>query len=193
MNIWELDKLILFILVVFPGFISLITYDLIIPSDKRDFSKSIINIIAYSVLNFGILSWLISIISEGTFASVHPVIYYFSIFLIFVFFPIIWPFIFIKVSKSKVFKSLFISPSLHPWNLVFSKREARWVIVHLKGNKKIRGVYGMQSSASAYTTDRMIYLEKVWTNSSNGFGEPIENSDGVIIFDNEIEYIEFLK
>jgi len=43
MNIWETDKLIVFLLFVIPGFISLKTYELLIPNEQKDSSKQLID------------------------------------------------------------------------------------------------------------------------------------------------------
>ena len=194
MNIWELDRVILFVLVVFPGFISLKTYDLIIPGEKRDFSKSIIDIIAYSFFNYGILSWLILIITKQNFSDTYPILFPFCILLIFFILPATWPFIFIKISQSNIFKSIFVGPSAHPWDLVFSQRKARWATIHLKSGKVIRGIYGKNSSVSANGKDKMIYIEELWESENNTpFCKVIERTEGAIIFDSEIEYIEFFK
>lgn len=194
MNIWEIDKAFLFIVLVLPGFISIKVYDLIIAGDKRDFSKSIIESVAYSTLNFAALSWLIIIINAASFAVNHGFIYWVSITLIFIIFPAVWPFLFVWVSHFKVFKKHLLTPINQPWDIFFSKREACWVTVHLKNEKVIRGKYALNSSASAYPKERQIYLEEVWTKSkSGGFGKKIDRTNGVILFENEISYIEFHK
>ena len=59
MNIWEADKLVLFLIFFIPGFVSIKVYDLLIPGEQRDFSKSILEVIGYSALNYGALSWFI--------------------------------------------------------------------------------------------------------------------------------------
>ena len=59
MNIWEPEKIILFLALFMPGFISIKVYELIVATKHREFSKSILEAIGYSVLNFAVLSWLI--------------------------------------------------------------------------------------------------------------------------------------
>jgi len=194
MNIGEIDKVFLFIVLVLPGFISIKVYDLIVAGDKRDFSKAIVESIAYSVLNFAALSWLIIIVSSATFSKEHDFIYWISIVLIFIVFPAIWPFMFIWVSNFKIFKKHLLNPINQPWDKVFSKRESYWVIVHLKNGKNIRGKFAMSSSASAYPKERQIYLEEVWTPGKNGgFGKKVNRTKGVILFESEISHVEFYK
>jgi len=194
MNIWEIDKAFLFVVLVLPGFISIKVYDLIVAGDKRDFPKSIVESIAYSVLNFATLSWLIILISTATFSKEHAFIYWLSIIAIFIVFPAIWPFVFLWISRFKIFKKHLLTPVNQPWDKTFSKRESYWIIVHLKNQKTIRGKFALNSSASAYPKERQIYLEEIWMpGKSGGFGKKVSRTKGVILFESEISYIEFYK
>ncbi len=51
MNIWEADKLIIFIAFVIPSFISLKVYDLLCPGSPKDSSKQVVDAVAYSCIN----------------------------------------------------------------------------------------------------------------------------------------------
>lgn len=194
MNIWDIDKAALFIVLVLPGFISLKVYDLIVAGENRDFSKSIVESIAYSVLNFAVLSWLIIKISAPDYWIESPFFYWISIVHIFIVFPSVWPFIFVSLSKLKIFKKHLLNPINQPWDKFFSRRESYWVTVHLKNDTVIRGKYALNSSASAYPKERQIYLEEVWKAGKNGgFGKKVDRTMGVILFESEISYIEFHK
>jgi len=48
MDIWNADKLALFIVFFVPGFISMKVYDLLVPGETRDASKSLLDAISYS-------------------------------------------------------------------------------------------------------------------------------------------------
>ena len=92
MNIWEIDKVFLFLVLVLPGFVSIKVYSNLIASDKIDFSKSLIEAICFSALNFGILAFPISFINSGNLLESSPVFYWLSILTVFVLFPAFWPF-----------------------------------------------------------------------------------------------------
>ena len=194
MNIWELDKVFLFLVLVLPGFISLKVYDLVIASEKRDFSKSIIESICFSVLNFSALSVLLVYISTSDFVANHPVQYWASIILIFLIMPILWPFIFLRISNTAYLKKYILSPYKQPWDYVFSKKEVMWVVLHMKNGRVIRGKYGKKSFASSYPSERQIYLEELWKGGSNGgIKSKVKRTSGVIISQDEISHIEFFK
>jgi len=82
MDLWNADKLTLFIVFFLPGFISMKVYDLLVPGEPRDFTKSMFEAISYSALNFAALFWLIATIRTGDFYHRHFVLYSFSVAVI---------------------------------------------------------------------------------------------------------------
>jgi len=87
-----------------------------------------------------------------------------------------------------------IHPFKKPWDFVFGKKEAYWVIVHLKDKRKIGGKFAKNSFASSYPSEEQIYLEEVWTLDENGkFKEPLKRSGGIIILGKEILAVEFFR
>ena len=194
MSIWEIDKLQLFLMFVVPGFISIKVYDLIIPGERRDFSKAIVEAIAYSSLNFALLSWLIALISRGDFSGKYPVSYAVLIIMIMFGFPVLWPIIFLKITEWKPIASKIYHPIQKPWDWFFRKGDACWVIIHLKDGRKIGGKYGENSFASSFPAEEQIYLEEIWRLDKKGaFIQPAERSKGMIIFKEEILSVEFFK
>ena len=194
MDIWEPEKIILFLAFFMPGFISIKVYELIVATKRHDFSNSVLEAIGYSVLNFTVLSWLIILIGSPDFNKNRPILYFICIIIIFFIFPTIWPLLFIKASKLKIFKKYILRPVNMPWDDVFSKREAYWVIIHMKDGRKIGGKYGTLSGASAFPNQRQIYLETLWKiDDNNAFIKKIERSKGAIFFEDEISIIEFFK
>ncbi len=193
MNIWEIDKSLLFMVLVLPGFISIKIYSLLVATENRDYSKSLVEAICYSVLNFTALSWLIVIVSEKDFLVEHPNLYWLYIALIFIVIPALWPFLFLWLSSFKVFKKNMLSLYKQPWDYVFNKREAMWVVIHLKDGEIIRGKYANKSFASSYPAERQIYLEELWKeNDGKLFGKKVNRTKGVIVSQDEIKYIKFI-
>ena len=194
MNIWEIDKVFLFLVLVLPGFVSIKVYSNLIASDKIDFSKSLVDAICFSALNFGVLAYPISYIYNSEFITSSPIWYWLSLFLVFVVFPAFWPFLYLWAIKRPCIKKIVLSPHRQPWDSVFSQKEAMWVVVTLKSGGTVRGKYGLKSFASAYPSERQIYLEEVWAKKAKGgFGKKIYRTEGVIISEDEIKYIEFYK
>ncbi len=192
MDIWQLDKLSLFLIFFLPGFISIKIYDLLIPSEKRDFSKSLFEVIGYSALNFAALSWLIILIHSGYFYREHKFWYLIILLLIIFVIPILWPMLILKILYWSPIANRIIHPILKPWDFVFGKKNVCWIIVHLQDGRKIGGKYDRGSFASSFPAEEQIYLEEVWELDEKGaFKRPIERSRGIIVLGKDISSIEF--
>lgn len=194
MNIWELDKLILFLIFFIPGFVSLKVYDLLIPNQRRDISKSVYEIVAFSALNFAVFFWLIELINQPEFRTSNPFIFYFSLSLIFLAFPAAWPFLYIKLYDWEWFAKNVVDLSPTAWDYHFRCKQTYWVIVHLKDKRKIGGLFGLNSYASTYPNEEQVYLEEVWKLDSDGrFLKKIDRTKGIIILKEDILAIEFFN
>lgn len=192
MDIFAIDKLRLFFIFFIPGFISMKIYSLLVATERRDFSKDLLEAIAYSAINFAALSWLIFSINSDSFYSNHKVWYYFFTFIIMFIVPMIWPFVFLKLVSLRFIAKYIIHPILKPWDYVFGKKESYWTIVHLKNGRKIGGVYDTKSFASSYPAKEQIYLEQVWELDKKGaFIKPIDRSKGIVIMGDDITAVEF--
>ncbi|HYA15333.1 MAG TPA: DUF6338 family protein [Syntrophales bacterium] len=194
MDIWKIDKLILFLIFFIPGFLSLKIYDWLVASEKRDFSKSLFEVIGYSAINFASLFWLIILIHRANFYERHFILYFFALLLILFIIPICWPFIFITLSKTKLLAKYLIHPWPKPWDFVFASKESFWIIVHLKDGKKIGGKYDTKSFTSSYPVEEQLYIEEIWDLDEDGrFKQPVERSRGMIFFKDDILAVEFFS
>jgi len=194
MEILDLEKLILFTIFFIPGFISIKVYDLLMPGERRNFSDSLFQVIAYSIFNFVIFFWLIYIIYAKELAVENTGLFVFLVFLIIFIFPIFLPIILLRITKLSFISKYIIHPIQKPWDYIFGKREALWVVIHLKDGRKIGGRYDTESFASYFPAEEQIYLQEVWRlNDRDGFKEPIERTSGIIILKDEMAMIEFFK
>ena len=194
MDIFAIDKLRLFFFFFVPGFISVKIYDLMVPGERRDFSKDLLEVVAYSAINFAALSWLIFFINSNNFYANHKGWYYLFTFLVMFIIPLMWPFLFIKIASWPRIAKYILHPIPKPWDYVFGKRKSFWTIVHLKNGKRIGGIYSTKSFASSYPVKEQIYLEQVWKLDEKGaFVKAIDRSDGIVIIGDEIVAIEFFK
>ncbi len=194
MDIWNVDKLALFLIFFLPGFISMKVYDLMVPGEPRDFTKSLLEATSYSILNFAAMFWLIAMIQTGDFYHQHFILYWLSFVVIMVVVPACWPFAFLRLSSWRPVGKHFVHPIQKPWDYVFGKRAPFWIIVHLKDGQKIGGLFGLESFASSNPADEQIYLEEVWVlGEDDSFLVPVENSRGIIIMNDEIRAVEFFE
>ncbi len=194
MNIWEADKLIIFIGFVIPGFISIKIYELLNPSVTRDTSKQIIDAVAYSSINYALLFLPIIYVEKNDVIKDYPAVY--GLFYLFVLFvcPIVMASLWSNIRKSNYIQKNLPHPTLKPWDYVFSKRKPHWIKVTLKDGSKIAGVFAENSFASSSPAEEQLYLEETWViNEDGGLERPKEQSEGIIVMASEIAYIELMK
>lgn len=193
-DIFEINKIILFVIFFVPGFISIKVYHLLIASEKTNFSEALSEAIGFSSINFASLSWLIILINRNDFYKNNFVLYCLSgIFIIFIA-PILWTCLYVYLAKSKKFRRYILSPIKNPWDFFFEQKKSCWVIINLKNGEKIGGVYSDKSFSSAFPHKEQIYLEELWKLDKEGnFIEKEKRTLGIIILGEEIKTIEFLS
>lgn len=193
-QLFEADKIILFLTFFVPGFISLKVYDLLVPGERRDFSKSVFDAVAYSALNFSLLLPLVALIRSEEFYFQHRAWYFVTAYLMLLVLPAVWPFAAVRILSTQRVSKHFVHPTQKAWDYVFGKREPYWVIVHLKDLRKIGGRFGSRSFASSNPAAPQIYLEEVWKlDDQGGFSEKIERSEGIVILEDGILAVEFFS
>jgi len=193
MDIWESDKLILFIAFAIPGFISIKFYQLFFPGAARPVSEQLIDAVAYSCINYAALFWLIVQVEGSALKEVHIWLYY--LFYVFVLFlaPGLWVLAWKWLRTRDIFQRNAPHPIQKPWDFVFKQRRCYWVIVYLKNGEKIAGKFADKSFASSAPAEEQLYLEEVWLESDGILDRPVKQSEGVLIMTSEISRVELLK
>lgn len=192
MDIWSLDKLVLFLAFFVPGFVSIKVYRLMVPSERMDWSANVVEAIGFGALNFAVWLWLIVHIHKGSFYAEHTAWYVLAWVGIVVLAPAIWPVIFVKLAKWEPIARHILSPIPRAWDYVFGLREPFWILVNLKDGNVVAGKFDKKSFASAFPAEEQIYLEEVWNLDENGaFASPVERSRGIVILGSDISSIEF--
>ena len=191
MDMWEIDKLILFLAFVIPGFISIKAYQLIFPGTERATSDQLIDAIAYSSINYAILLLPILVVEGSSLKTSYSFLYYMFYGFVLFFAPIIWVIIWKYLRTSDFFQRNAPHPTAKPWDYVFSQRKPYWVKVTLKDGNIIAGRYADKSFASSAPAEEQIYLEETWIINANGaFERKKNNTAGTIILSSEISHIE---
>lgn len=194
MDIWDSNKLLVFIAFVIPGFISLKTYQLISPSQTKDSDKLLIDAIAYSSVNYALLLWPIYEIESNKIQESAPSLYVlFYVFVLFVA-PVSWACLFNWLRTTDFFQNSMPHPTEKPWDFVFGRRKPYWLIVTLKNGQRIAGRYDSSSFASSAPAAEQIYLEESWVlNDDGGFERQRNATAGILVLSTEIVTVEFFK
>jgi Family of unknown function (DUF6338) len=183
------EALAIFLLFFVPGFISLKVYDLLVPGERRDFSKSLYEAMAYSALNLGVLFWLFDFVLS---AQLPRFWWYLSWFVALVAFPAGWPILGLWIRGHPKLAGKLHNPNPRVWDSLFQRGEHYWVIVHLNDGHRIGGVYSSRSFVSSSPAPPEIFLEEVWKLDDKGaFHSKIERTAGILISGKDILLLEF--
>lgn len=163
-----------------------------VPSEPRDFSKSLFDAVAYSSLNFAALLWLVGILRSGALAGWE---WYAAMFFLLIGVPAVWPVVFLAIRRLPLVARRVASPNARVWDDVFSARIPYWIIVHLKDGRRIGGLYGGRSFTSHSPAPPEIYLEEVWRVSEDGgfTGVRVDSTSGILVMGTEILALEFFR
>ena len=185
------QSLTLFLLFFVPGFVSLKVYDSLVPSERRDFSKSVFDAIAYSAFNFAALYWLIAWMQS---AKANGWAFWTAVVIALFLVPAAWPFFWLRLISGRLFARHFVHPIPRPWDFVFAKRKPYWMIVHLKDGRRIGGLFHSNSFASSHPAEPQVYLEEVWTlDAAGGFVAKVPQTAGIIILGDQIAAVELFS
>ncbi|SOD41905.1 DUF6338 family protein [Nitrosovibrio sp. Nv4] len=192
MDIWDANKLVLFLVFVIPGFVSLKAYEILFLSPPKGTTDRIIDAIAYTCLNYAILFPLIYYINEAGIRESHPILFVMLWSCVLFVAPIIWVAILKFFRTSKCLQRWLPHPIERSWDYVFGERIPYWIIIVMKDGTKIAGKYGYKSFASSGSCKEQIYIEETWLlNADGGFERPKVDTAGTLLISHEIESVEF--
>lgn len=191
MDIWEINKLVLFIGFIIPGFVSIKCYGLLHPTEKNNSSQMVIESVTYSCVNYSLLGLPIIYFQSNLVNQAFWVLWLLALLTLFIC-PCLWALMFSKLRKMKVFQKYAPHPIAKPWDFVFEQRKCYWVIVELTDGKKIAGKYAENSFTSSFPAPEQIYLEECWhLDKDDSFVRCRVNTAGILIGSGKIKTIEF--
>ena len=192
MDIWEIDKLVLFLTFVIPGFVSLKAYQLLVPGPVRNSGDQLIDALAYSSINYAVLWFPITWVESGRWSTSAPLAYYAFYLLVFFLAPILWVLVWKFLRTRRWVSNRLPHPTGKAWDFVFEQRKTLWIRVVLENGTIIGGWYGPGSFSSSAPAEEQIYMEHAWVMSDDGqFVRPKKGTAGVLILSKQIAYIEF--
>ncbi|HEV7588554.1 MAG TPA: DUF6338 family protein [Longimicrobium sp.] len=190
----DFPTVVLFMLVIFPGLISINIYRLIMPARALDWGNALLQGLFYSTVNFVLALPILFAVVFGNDPLEHPVRYCIAAFLVLLVTPILWPIAIVAIFKSKRFARRIQIPYPTAWDFFFDRREPTFVLVHLNSGALLAGYWGPNSYAGTFPNDGDIYLEAVYVVDEAGkLGDPIPDTRGVLLQKPQYSYVELFS
>jgi hypothetical protein len=214
----SLDKLLLFVVIAFPGVVAIRVHALWYPTQPKDWKDSLVEAVTFSIINLlvwavvfpsfvekfatelatrtsepekAIPSTLGFVLNHGAFLAGYALVT-----------PTLFVWLWYQVRRSSVLHRWIRvdHPVRTSWDWAFSRGEPFYVFVHLKakdenGKQVIKaGYFGGSSYVSTYPQDPDLFIERLHSLKDDGtIGDPIPDSKGLFIRYSECERIEFLR
>ncbi|MBL7198122.1 MAG: hypothetical protein ISS47_08480 [Candidatus Omnitrophica bacterium] len=179
-----IQSLLIVILFIMPGFIISKVISLLVPFLEKEKSEGglILQALTFSCINYALFFWLILLLYE------QKNLWWLLSIIVLILAPILIGYI-----ASKIIKKTFLNVTLtaSAWDYYFSGEEPAWILITLKDGTRIGGFFSKNSFVSTGGCD--IYIEEVWKIEQGKFVSKIENTDGCIVKNEEIKYIEFFQ
>lgn len=141
-----------------PGFVSLRVDRLIHPGKDQGSANDLLEILGYSLLNAGVLSWAVLLAAkELSAADPDYVILALLAALICVAGPLAWPLLFRTGQRGAARRGWVMSPHRTAWDDFFSRKQPCWVVLHLNDGSLVGGYFGDRSIASVGVDAGHIY------------------------------------
>jgi hypothetical protein len=189
----DVTTVALFMLVVFPGLISINVYRLVMPARPLDWTNALLQGLFYSGTNFVLGLPILYLLVFGANPVEHPARYFIAAVLVLLVTPVLWPVLVVAALRSKRFLRRVQVAYPTAWDFFFDSHEPVFVLVHLNNGALLAGYCGAASYAGSSPSDGDIYLEAVYrTTSSGGIGEPMPNSRGVLLYRSQYSYVELI-
>lgn len=184
----------LFMLVIFPGLVSMTVYRLIMPARAMEWGNAILQGLFYSAVNFVLCLPLLFALVFGHDPLSIPFRSSLAAFLVLLVGPVVWPLVLVKIFKSPEVAKRIQIPYPTAWDYLFDRREPAFILVHLNGGAILGGYWGSKSYAGSYPNDGDIFLEAVYSVDEKGrFGTPMPNTKGVLLRKDQYSFIELFE
>lgn len=191
----SIEKLVLFLFGVTPGFIAMQVYALKCPPAKREWHNSLIEIVTYSLINLAIWHrWVFPLVMTP-YEQIDAKELTAAIICVCFISPSLLSLGWYELRTHVLHRKLKMDhPTPRAWDYFVRKQKEYWVLFHLKSGKLLGGYFGGNSYASTFPHEPEICVEEIYRVDANGrFVEIVEDTLGGVIRISECERVEFLK
>lgn len=148
----------LFATFIVPGFITVKIWDLMAPTTRRDFSKMVIELVAYSMIFFPVVEFLRSAMQGASWDADLPLLYAIAFLGTIILIPAFFTWLFYRFWVRVARKTGAATPVPTAWDYAFTRPGPFWVYFHMKEGPIVAGFFGDGSSAGTGVTAREVFV-----------------------------------
>jgi len=196
----SLDVVFFTLAFLVPGFIIESIVSALLPRKVEDNKLLFLRFLTYSCVNHALWWWLIDLLLHSEFSVGHPwishVVWFWIVFISPIFLGLGWA----KLNQRDIVRAMLQWLGFDPvhviptaWDWKFSTTQPVWIMVTLMNGSTVCGFFGSNSFASSAPEERDLFIEEVYRLDEGLRWKPVENSDGILLRDGEIKYVEFRK
>jgi hypothetical protein len=183
-----------------PGFIWASVFHLFLRRRADRPNVTALRFLTLSAFNYAVWSWLIYLLSTQAGVLARPWAAALAWFVILFVSPVVLGASTGLLSQRAVVQRLFARYGDHTvhavptaWDYVFSYAPKSWVLVTLTDGSAVAGVFNTGSLASSDSSERDLFLERLYRVGDDGSWHPVPASRGVWIRGDAIRAIEFTE
>jgi uncharacterized membrane protein YhaH (DUF805 family) len=200
MTINSFDVVLYTSIFLLPGFFIKGVIGFLYPSKRSSDGLYFLSFLAYSLINYAVWGWAYVLVAP--LHDTEPTLYWFLLVVITLIGATIVAFVVGLIKQKGLLSAIFnklhlpintINSMPTAWDYWFSKQQPAWVIVTLVNGEKVYGLFAQKSFAASEKDGRDIYIEKVYEYEADKPWIEVENSMGIYIPKEQINYIELLK
>ena len=185
------ETLVYFYALVAPGLVAFMVYDLLVPTQRRDFGANFVQALTFGGINFALWAW-VALINLRSLAEDHPLRFYLLAVAMLLLSPAVLAYILVRLRNAEFMKGIISSTAPTGWDAFFGRGESCLVLFHLKNGEKIGGLFADRSDASTFPNVQQVYVEEFWKLDEDfNLLEKIPRSNGGIIDKMDCDYVEF--
>ena len=189
--LFDIQKLSLFAVCVFPGLVSIHVYRLMMPAKALKWESAVLEGLFYSIVNFALLNPLLLLILRRDFHHEHWFWFWLVAVAVFIVGPVLWPILYVRAIRSEFLAKHLQTPYPTSWDFFFDQRRQCFLIVHLTDGNIIGGFFGTGSFAAGFPHQGNLYIEAVYQLDEEGhFLGPVPNTRGILLRSEDYAYIE---
>lgn len=184
------DALVYFYALAAPGLVAVMVYDVLVPTQRRDFGANFVQALTFGGINLALWAWVALIDSRGL-AEDHPLTFCLLAVAALLLSPAALAYGLYRLRNAEFTQGRISSTAPMGWDAFFGRGESSLVLFHLKNGEKIGRLFAENSDASTIPNVQQVYIEEFWSlDEDYNLLEKIPRSNGGIIDKADCDYVE---